>query len=87
MEFQNIEDERGMDPFQCVAWSSLYRAKYVTRSELVEGKFSKEGKFFDKVSGFISGILIFSQKKKIRDLMVLSQLLVTVVSCQMMPSE
>ena len=25
----------------CVAWSSLYRAKHVTRLELVEGKFSK----------------------------------------------
>ena len=41
--------------------SSLYRAKYVTRLELVEGK------VFDKVSGFISGFLFFSQKKKIWD--------------------
>ena len=41
IEFQNIKDERGMDPSLCVAWSSLYRAKCVTRLELVEGKFSK----------------------------------------------
>ena len=37
---QNIGDERG-DPPWCVAWSFLYRAKHVTRLELVEGKFSK----------------------------------------------
>ena len=43
MEFQNIKDKRGMNPppSWCVAWSSLYRAKYETRLELVEGKFSK----------------------------------------------
>ena len=70
IEFQNIEDERERDgwcPLICVAWSSLYRAKYVTRLELVEGKFSNEGKVFDKVSGFISGFLFFSQKKKVWD--------------------
>ena len=31
----------GWIPLWCVAWSSLYRAKYVTRLELVERKFSK----------------------------------------------
>ena len=40
VKFQNIGDER-RDPPWCVAWSSLYRAKHVTRLELVEGKFSK----------------------------------------------
>ena len=34
---------------------------YVTRSELVEGKLSKSGKIFDKVSG----LLFFGQKKKV----------------------
>ena len=34
---------------------------YVTRSELVEGKLSKSGKNFDKVSG----LLFFGQKKKV----------------------
>ena len=37
---------------------------YVTRSELVEGKLSKSGKIFDKVSG----LLFFGQKKKAKDL-------------------
>ena len=50
MKFQNIEDERVsiwwvMGVLCCVervvAWSSLYRAKYVTKFELVEGKISK----------------------------------------------
>ena len=39
-------------------------SSYVTRSELVEGKLSKLGKIFDKVSG----LLFFGQKKKVRDL-------------------
>ena len=39
-------------------------SSYVTRSELVEGKLSKLGKIFDKVSG----LLFFGQKKKARDL-------------------
>lgn len=34
---------------------------YVTRSELVEGKISKSGKIFDKVSG----LLFFCQKNKV----------------------
>ena len=34
---------------------------YVTRSELIEGKLSKSGKIFDKVSG----LLFFGQKKKV----------------------
>ena len=34
---------------------------YVTRSELVEGKLSKSGKNFNKVSG----LLLFNQKKKV----------------------
>ena len=38
---------------------------YVTRSELVEGKISKSGKIFDKVSG----LLFFGQKKKVWNLM------------------
>ena len=42
--------------------SPLYiEPNYVTRSELVEGKLSKSGKNFDKVSG----LLFFSQKKKV----------------------
>ena len=41
VKFQNIGDERGDGSPWCVAWSSLYRAKHVTRLELVEGKFSK----------------------------------------------
>ena len=66
VKFQNIGDERedqrggGGSPW-CVAWSSLYRAKHVTRSKLVEGKLSKSGKNFDKVSG----LLFFGQKKKV----------------------
>ena len=36
-------------------------SSYVTRSELVEGKLSKSGKNFDKVSG----LLFFGQKKKV----------------------
>ena len=60
-----MRERDGLCPLICVAWSSLYRAKYVTRLELVEGKFSNEGKGFDKVSGFISWFLFFSQKKKI----------------------
>ena len=45
VKFQNIGDERedqkgGGSPW-CVAWFSLYRAKHVTRSKLVEGKLSK----------------------------------------------
>ena len=50
-----------------MAWSSLYKAKHVTRLELVERKFSKKEKIFDKVSGLIIGILFFSQKKKVRN--------------------
>ena len=34
---------------------------YVTRSELIEGKLSKSGQIFDKVSG----LLFFGQKKKV----------------------
>ena len=34
---------------------------YVTRSVLIEGKLSKSGKIFDKVSG----LLFFGQKKKV----------------------
>ena len=64
VKFQNIGDERGDGSPWCVAWSSLYRVKHVTRLKLVEGKFSKEGKIFDKVSGFISEILFFSQMKQ-----------------------
>ena len=41
-------------------------SSYVTRSELAEGKLSKLGKIFDKVSG----LLFFGQKKKVRDLKV-----------------
>ena len=42
-EVSEYGGERGMDRWinQCVAWPSLYRVKYVTRLELVEGKFSK----------------------------------------------
>ena len=40
VKFQNIGDERG-DPSWCVAWFTLYRAKHVTKLELVEGKFRK----------------------------------------------
>ena len=36
-------------------------SSYVTRSKLVEGKLSKSGKIFDKVSG----LLFFGQKKKV----------------------
>ena len=50
-----------------MTWYFLYRAKHVTRLELVEGKFSEKGKIFDKVSGLIIGILFFSQKKKVRN--------------------
>ena len=66
MKFQNKRvRERWIVVCQYVAWSSSYRAKYITRLELVEGKFSKLGKVFDKVSDFISEILVFSQKKKV----------------------
>ena len=85
VKFQNIGDERG-DPSWCVAWSTLYRAKHVSRLELVEGKVSKQGKIFDKVSGFISGILFFSQNKQSQRLNG-AVIAVTAVSCQMMPSE
>ena len=40
VKFQNIRGERGNPPW-CVAQSSLYRVKHVTRLELVEEKFSK----------------------------------------------
>ena len=38
MKFQNNGWERAG---WCMAWSSLYKAKHVTRLELVERKFSK----------------------------------------------
>ena len=40
-EVAEHKSEREMDSGQCVALSSLYRAKYVIRLELVEGTFSK----------------------------------------------
>ena len=49
----------------CIAWSSLYRAKIVTRLEFVEEKIIKWGKVFRKMNDFINWFLIFSQKKKI----------------------
>ena len=41
VKFQNIKDEKGMDPLWYMTWSSLYKAKHVTRLKLVEGKFNK----------------------------------------------
>ena len=61
-------DERGIRekaPW-CVARSSLYRVKHVTRSELTWKENSKWGKVLDKVSG----LLFFNQKKKFWDLNV-----------------
>ena len=34
-------DSGGVCVFLCVAWSSLYKAKYVTKWDLVEGIVSK----------------------------------------------
>ena len=47
----------------CMAWSSLYRAKTVTRLELFEEKISKWGKVFRKMSDFFNWFLVFSWKK------------------------
>ena len=78
MKFQNKGWERVK---WCVTWYFLYRAKHVTRLELVEGKFSEKGKIFDKVSGFISEILFFSQKKKVRDFNGVGVAVTTVNHC------
>ena len=66
MKFQNkrVRGRGQWCVFLCVTWSSLYRAKYVTRLKLVEGKFGKEEKVFDKVSGFINGFFVFQPKEE-----------------------
>ena len=58
-----------------VAWSFLYRAKYVTRLELVEGKNSKERKVFGKTSDFLSWFLILAKRRNFETLMLLELLL------------
>ena len=69
MEFQKMEDERGLDQRegqrggpQCVAWFPLYRTKLCNqiRTQL-RGKIANKEKNFDNVSG----PLFFGQKKKV----------------------
>ena len=55
--------ERKIRPDSLGVWLGplFIESSYVTRSKLVEGKLSKSGKNFDKVSG----LLFFGQKKKV----------------------
>ena len=55
------EGDKKEEPLSVWLGPLFIESNYVTRSELVEGKLSKLGKNFDKVSG----LLFFGQKKKV----------------------
>ena len=62
---QRLERKIKLDSLGVWLGPLFIESSYVTSSELVEGKLSKSGKNFDKVSG----LLFFGQKKKVWDLM------------------